>query len=155
MVKTEEQRKRHREYMQEWRDRNPERWAEIQRECYARNREGRQRRMREARARESERLRAESNARHRDRMLHDLAYRAKHRQNCRYHRVLDRNRHFRQGIAAAFAVETRAFYDACPVAMEVDHIEPIKGDGFCGLHVPWNLQYLTMPENRRKRNEVV
>ena len=48
----------------------------------------------------------------------------------------------------------RDFYRACPEDHEVDHIVPIKGkiDGVpvSGLHVPWNLQYLTTEENRRK-----
>lgn len=34
---------------------------------------------------------------------------------------------------------------------EVDHIWPIKGKGFTGLHVPWNLRVITHEENRKKR----
>ncbi len=44
----------------------------------------------------------------------------------------------------------RAIYDACPPGFEVDHIVPLRHERACGLHVPWNLQYLTKVENRAK-----
>lgn len=44
----------------------------------------------------------------------------------------------------------RQFYLNRPDNMTVDHIVPLKGKGVCGLHVPYNLQYLTLSENCSK-----
>ena len=48
--------------------------------------------------------------------------------------------------------EIRLWYMNCPEGYEVDHIVPITNDVVCGLHVPWNFQYLTINENRSKMN---
>jgi 5-methylcytosine-specific restriction endonuclease McrA len=47
----------------------------------------------------------------------------------------------------------RAIYAACPPGYEVDHAVPLQGALVSGLHVPWNLQYLLMSDNRRKSNQ--
>ena len=45
-------------------------------------------------------------------------------------------------------------YKNCPSDMTVDHIIPITSPIVCGLHVSWNLQYLTRSENSKKGNSL-
>ena len=49
----------------------------------------------------------------------------------------------------------RSIYEeAVKTGLTVDHIVPLRGKNVSGLHVPWNLQLLTLSENSRKRNKM-
>lgn len=48
--------------------------------------------------------------------------------------------------------EMRGMKASCPPGFELDHIVPKVSSRVCGLHVPWNLQYLSRAENLAKGN---
>jgi hypothetical protein len=70
-----------------------------------------------------------------------------------------RRRLLRYPLALYYKEETQLVYSLCPEGYQVDHVVPIKVINAkrehiaCGLHVPWNLQYLPAQENLRKSNK--
>lgn len=71
-------------------------------------------------------------------------------------RVTERKRNLlRASLGGLFREQTLSIYkSAREQNMTVDHIIPIKGKGVCGLHVPWNLQLMTLHENSSKQNKL-
>lgn len=88
---------------------------------------------------------------------YSLVLKKKHR---RKHTIRELARHKRNRVATPLWVqqqELREIYSKCPKGFHVDHSVPLNGKtldgGVCGLHVPWNLQYLTASENLTKGNK--
>ena len=86
------------------------------------------------------------NARRRERFANDPAYRAT---------VLAGNKRLKLCTPDwVDRAELVRIYRECPAGHHVDHIIPIRGRidrrPVSGLHVPWNLQYLTASDNHAK-----
>lgn len=54
---------------------------------------------------------------------------------------------------AQYYLEARRISLLTNIPHSVDHIWPLQGKGFTGLHVPWNLRVITQIENSQKFNK--
>lgn len=79
--------------------------------------------------------------------------RVEYRKTQRLCQAIRRGKLRSQVLTNQFRNELKKIYDSCPVGFEVDHIVPVQGKNVSGLHVPWNLQYLSRAENLAKSNK--
>ncbi len=66
--------------------------------------------------------------------------------------ALRRNAKRKRVPAWADLCKIKEIYENCPDGYHVDHIIPLRGKLVSGLHVPENLQYLTVEDNLKKAN---
>ena len=82
---------------------------------------------------------------------HDKIYAAKNRGLKTHHQALRRAMILQQTPSWADLDKIKEIFITCPDGYEVDHIHPlIKG----GLHVHYNLQHLTIHDNRVKSDKL-
>lgn len=158
-----EKRERNCRYSAKWRALNPEKRKAV----VARSNFKRRAKAKRWRKQNAERVR-----------LYNIAYREKKNASRRANRVADREYERRQRLLhpekhrAKKALRRAALFNATPPWVDrkklqavyrlavkqgkhVDHIIPLKHPRVCGLHVPWNLQLLTLSENTRKGNRII
>lgn len=142
-----------------WKDRNPDAFAESQRKhqdahkaekreksrLFRReNPEAARQSVAKYRAANKERVNAATQAWQRRNPERIAAYSAKRRA-----KLLQA---IPKGLSLLHHQELIKIYWDRPERMQVDHIVPLNNPLVCGLHVPWNLQYLTPEENLKKLN---
>jgi hypothetical protein len=70
-----------------------------------------------------------------------------------YFYARDRDKRQR-ALTKLFLKEMRALYEEAKAkGLTLDHIIPLKQKHVCGLHVPWNVQFIKFEENASKNNK--
>ena len=179
LANIEESRKKTREYLREWRAKNPEKQAANCKRYDEKNRDKRNAYAKQYRKDNPEKVKAlfESWAKDNPQKIKEYAKKATkawHERNPEYlkeHYKANKERYVaaRARRRAAQDSATPSWLTAIDKAMiqemydvsearyiqtgikhHVDHIVPINGKGVAGMHVPWNLQVITAHENLSK-----
>jgi hypothetical protein len=84
-----------------------------------------------------------------------ILYVANNREKVRHKIALRRSMKLKATPKFANLNKIKEIYKNCPKGYHVDHIIPLRGKNVCGLHVEWNLQYLTPADNLSKSNKLI
>ena len=154
-------------YHIELRKKNPEKAIELNRKSYKKNKDKvnrRAKRWRKANAKfwkeyvkqyaidHKEKIAARAKNYFQINKKKILKYRRKHPEIYKL-ALLKQNKKRKLRIPKFGQVGIRKFYANCPKNKEVDHVIPLLGKKVSGLHVRWNLQYLTKLQNTIKNNK--
>ncbi len=86
---------------------------------------------------------------------YQIKYRLKNPSLPRFHCIKRKASKLRATPKFANLEKIKEIYKNCPKGYHVDHIVPLQSKVVCGLHVEWNLQYLTPSENSSKSNKLI
>jgi hypothetical protein len=138
----EQHKEKYKEHGKNWRKNNKDKNAERVEKWRLQNSEYLIKYQREYDAKRSEK-----------RKITDALYRKKHPE---IYKLASTKRDIKRGkrIVKFGQRGISTFYRKCFPGYQIDHIVPLLGKKVSGLHVRWNLQYLTQEENIHKGNKV-
>lgn len=130
----------------EWRQKNPEKWANYMKQYHA----------------EHKKAGAAADKRYRESHLEQYSsYQKQYYLNNRpkffaYAKLREaaKLQASPSWLSSEMKRDIQFFYQICPQGFHVDHLYPLRGTTSCGLHVPWNLRLVPASVNLSKKNKL-